>query len=95
MTVRRAHDGIIWLVDDCPAEDADLLLQYLLEQDEAPVDWSLCRNAHTAVIQVLLAAGRLPAGAPKGTFLREMICPALGRVQAASSDFAGRRGDAK
>lgn len=80
MTVRRTDDGTIWLVDDCPAEDADLLLQCLVEHAEAPVDWSRCRNAHTAVIQVLLAARRLPAGAPNGTFLREMICPAFGRV---------------
>jgi hypothetical protein len=94
MTVRRADDGTIWLVDDCPAEDADLLLQYLLERDEAPMDWSLCRNVHTAIIQVLLAAGRLPAGVPEGTFLREMICPALDRVQTASSGFSGRQGDA-
>jgi hypothetical protein len=95
MTVRRADDGTIWLVDDCPAEDADLLLQFLLEEDEAPMDWSLCRNAHTAIIQVLLAAGRVPAGIPRGTFLLEMICPALGRARAASSDCSGRQGDAK
>jgi hypothetical protein len=81
MTIRRADDGTIWLEDDCPAEDADLLLQYLLERAETPMDWSLCRNVHTAVVQVLLAAHRLPAGVPKGTFLKEMICPALGRAR--------------
>ena len=95
MTVRRGDDGTIWLADDCPAEDADLLLQYLLEDTEAPIDWSLCRTAHTAVVQVLLAAGRLPSGSPKGTFLREMIVPVLGRAQAASSGFPEGRRDAK
>lgn len=95
MTVRRSDDGSIWLVEDCPAEDADLLLQYLTENPEAAMDWSLCRAAHTAVIQVLLAAGRLPAGAPKGTFLRELIGPAIERSRPASSGFAERQGDAK
>jgi hypothetical protein len=95
MTVRRSADGTIWLVDDCPAEDADLLLQYLSEQVEAPMDWSLCRNAHTAVIQVLLVAGRPPGGVPNGTFLREFIRPGLERALAASSGFAERQGDAK
>lgn len=95
MTVRLAEDGTIWLVDDCPAGDADLLLQHLLERSEAPMDWSLCRNAHTAVIQVLLAARRLPAGMPKGTFLRELIGPALERAKIASSGFSEPQGDAK
>jgi hypothetical protein len=95
MTVRRADDGTIWLVDDCPAGDAEMLLQHLLEGLEAPIDWSLCRTAHTAVIQVLLAAGRSPVGAPKGTFLSELIGPALKRFRPASSGFAERQGDAK
>jgi hypothetical protein len=95
MTVRRDDDGTIWLIDDCPAEDADLLLQYLLERTQVPMDWSLCRAAHMAVIQVLLAAGRLPAGAPKGTFLKDIIGPALRRAQTASSGFAELHGDAK
>jgi hypothetical protein len=95
MTIRRADDGTIWLVDDCPAEEADMLLQYLLDHVETPIDWSLCHNAHTAVVQVLLAAGRLPAGAPKGTFLREQVGPALERARTASSGFPEPQGDAK
>ena len=95
MTVRRADDGTVWLLDDCPAEDADLLLQYLLEPGDTAVDWSLCRNAHTAVVQVLLAAGRPPTGTPQGTFLRELIVPALGRPRTPSSGFPERQGDAK
>jgi hypothetical protein len=95
MTIRRADDGTIWLVDDCPAEEADMLLQCLLGDVETPIDWSLCHNAHTAVIQVLLAARRLPAGTPKGTFLRELVRPALERARTASSGFPERQGDAK
>jgi hypothetical protein len=95
MTIQRADDGTIWLVDDCPAEDADLLLQYLLERQAAPMDWSLCRQAHTAVVQVLLATGRRPEGDPKGAFLKEMIGPALGRPGTGGSGFPGRQRDAK
>jgi hypothetical protein len=90
VTVRRDDDGTVWLVDDCLAEDADLLLQHLLDRAEAPIDWSLCRSAHTAVVQVLLAARRLPVGEPKGSFLKEVIGPALSRAGTASSGFSGR-----
>jgi hypothetical protein len=95
MTIRRADDGTIWLVDECPAEDADLLLQYLLERQAAPMDWSLCLQAHTAVVQVLVANGRCPAGTPKGIFLKDVIGPALGGPRTASSGFRGLQGDAK
>jgi hypothetical protein len=95
MTVELAQDGTIGLIDDCPAEDADLLLQKLLGDQDAGIDWGSCTGGHTSIIQVLLAAGRVPTGAPKGSFLRDIIGPALDRAQAASSSFPGRKGDAK
>jgi hypothetical protein len=95
MTVRLAENGTICLIDDCPAEDADLLLQYVLARSDTPIDWSLCRSAHTSVIQVFLSTGRLPVGTPNGTFLKELIGPALERARTASSGFPERQGDAK
>lgn len=80
MSVRLAEDGTIWLVGDCSAEDADPLLQYLLGQAEAAIDWSACDAAHAAVIQVVLASGRKPIGQPRGTFLKTQISPAFNRL---------------
>jgi hypothetical protein len=96
MTVRVAQDGTVWLVDDCLAEEADQLLQHLLRGEEVSIDWSLCSHAHTSVIQVLLAGGRVPTGTPKDVFLGALIGPALARAhQAAKSAFPGRQGGAK
>ncbi len=95
MTVQLAESGTIVLIDNCLAEEADLLLQQLLERPDAPIDWESCTGAHTSIIQVLLAAGRVPTGTPKEGFLQMMIGPALDRAQRASSAFPGRQGDAK
>jgi hypothetical protein len=80
MTVQLAQDGTILLIGDCSAEDADLLLQHLLKQPSCPVDWAACTSAHTAVVQVLLCAARVPGGVPKFTFLNDFIGPALDRA---------------
>lgn len=79
MTVRLDDDGTIHLVNDCPAEDAENLLQFLLAHPDSPIDWNLCRTAHTSVIQVLLAGARAPAGSPEDAFLGNLIGSALAR----------------
>src|SRR4051812_9927216 len=82
MTVQLADDGTILLVGHCPAEDADVLLQLKLATPGAAVDWRACRSAHTAVIQVLLAAGCEPVGPSPSEFLERMMAPALARSRA-------------
>jgi hypothetical protein len=81
MTVRVADDGMILLIGDCAAEDADLLLSHLLASPEAMVNWGSCHSAHTSVIQVLLASRREPIGPPQGKFLETMIGPAFDRAR--------------
>jgi hypothetical protein len=95
MTVHLGEGGEVFLVGDCPVEDADILLQKLLEHPDVALNWSRCTSAHTAVIQVLLAAGRVPAGVPMNAFLQAMVGPALGRARNASSAFPDGPGDAK
>jgi uncharacterized protein YggT (Ycf19 family) len=46
------------------------------------VDWHLCVQAHTAVIQVLLASRTIPRGTPAGEFLKARIDPLLKPLQA-------------
>ena len=79
MTIRLAAHGTVELTGTCPVEDAELLLQQLLANPGAAVDWSNCESAHAAVIQVLLVAGVIPLGTPAGLFLREKIAPLPGR----------------
>lgn len=62
MTVRRADNGTIHLEGTCPVEDAEPLLQMLLSTPSVPLDWTKCEKPHTAVVQIVLAAGTVPVG---------------------------------
>jgi hypothetical protein len=75
----RVRDQVIELAGDCPNEDAETLLMHLLADPLARVDWSACERAHTAVLQVLLAAQRPIDGSPQGTFLSQWIEPLVGK----------------
>jgi hypothetical protein len=79
MTVRLAVDGTIELEGACPSEDAEPLLRLLLASPGATVDWQFCKEAHTAVVQVLAVAQPRLRGPPRGDFLREVVAPALTR----------------
>ncbi len=79
MSVERVDDTTIRLHGACPIEDAEPLLQCLLATPRAVVDWSGCDAAHTAVIQILLAARPMLRGPPRGAFLRDAVAPLLGR----------------
>lgn len=77
MTVELQAQGTIVLAGRCPSEDAEVLLQHLLACPLATVDWSACESAHTAVIQVLLAAKPKLLGPPKNAFLAQSVEPLL------------------
>ena len=78
MSVTRTEDGRILLEGVCPIEEAEALLRYLSEVPGAIVDWSGCDYAHTAVIQVLLAARPPIAGRPADPFLDKHIVSWIG-----------------
>lgn len=75
MTVRAAHDGTIFLEGRCPVEDAETLVRLLSLAPSATIDWRDCDHAHTAVIQVLMAARPTMLGPPRGIQLRHWIEP--------------------
>lgn len=77
MTVDVTADGAVWLRGDCPIEDAEVLLGRLAADPEAVVDWTGCQRAHTAVVQVLMAARPAMTGLPAGAFLRCHVAPLL------------------
>lgn len=64
MTVLLSVEGTIVLEGSCPSEDAEVLLQHLAGTPDATVDLRRCESAHTAVVQVLLAARPRVQGPP-------------------------------
>jgi hypothetical protein len=77
MTVRIAEGGAVELTGDCPSSDAETLLRYLAASPSVIVDWRGCERAHTAVVQVLIAARRSPIGPPANAFLANWVEPLL------------------
>lgn len=81
MTVRLAEAELIVLEDECPSEEAEMLLQRLLAAPEAVVDLQRCESLHAAVIQVLLAAKPTlqlpPTDTAVGSWLRSVLSPPI------------------
>jgi hypothetical protein len=75
MTVRIAPDGSVVLQGICGSEDAEALLQQLLANPVTNVDWRACETAHTAVVQVLMAARPILVGPPLSVQLRNWVQP--------------------
>jgi hypothetical protein len=76
MSVRLAN-GVIILEGDCPVDEAESLLELLLANPGASVDWSACGRLHTAVVQVLLVTRPPMEGEPGTPFLRQWIDPII------------------
>jgi hypothetical protein len=74
MTVRLS-DRVIVLEGDCPVDEAEALLDLLLANPNAPVDWTACGQLHSSLVQVLLAARPAILGVPENPFLRTWIVP--------------------
>jgi hypothetical protein len=73
------HDpSTIRLIGACPVDDAETLLQLLLANPAAEIDWRGCESAHAAVIQVLLVAKRPLRGPPAGSLLNRLTGLAIG-----------------
>jgi hypothetical protein len=78
MTVIKSAENLLLLDGACPSDEAELLLRYLTENPQATVDLRGCEAAHTAVVQVLLAAKPKVLGPPaRDTPLRHWVYPAL------------------
>jgi hypothetical protein len=76
MTIHMSGTSIE-LEGSCASEDAEILLQHLLASPTASVDWRACESAHTAVIQVLMAAKPKLLGPPAGRALKDWVEPVL------------------
>jgi hypothetical protein len=73
VTVRRTEDGRVVLEGTCPVEDAEPLLELLQQSPAAVIDWTGCTRLHTAVVQVVLAAGAEAVGPCGDAWVRDWI----------------------
>jgi hypothetical protein len=71
------EDGVIWLTDTCAIEEAETLAGLIAQHPHALVDVSLCRLAHTAVLQVLLGFAPRVRGDFNDPFLTLWVRPGL------------------
>ena len=77
MTIKVSMDGTIELTGICSSDEGEILLQNLLETPNMIVDWRGCEAAHTAVIQVLMAARPKLLGPPAAVGLDKWVQPVL------------------
>lgn len=75
----RLEQGVIRLEGRCRIEEAETLLGLLLEDAARPVDLTACGALHSAVVQILLAAGPVITGRPNDPFLCAHVLPLLER----------------
>jgi hypothetical protein len=79
MAIRLSAEGTIELEGSCQSDEAELLLQHLLSAPGTKVDLRACERAHTAVIQVLMAAKPGLLGPPAAEELEKWVYPALAK----------------
>jgi hypothetical protein len=77
VTVRRDDNGVIVLEGVCPVEDAEPLLQMLQAMPTADIDWQACNQLHTAVLQLVVASGRIPIGPCGDAWVAQWLAPKL------------------
>ena len=95
MTVVLHDANTIRLIGACPAEDGETLLQQLLANPMAQVDWRGCESAHAAVIQVLLVSGQSTPGTSCRPVPAEVYRPCSCPFESPSLTFPLRAKDAK
>jgi hypothetical protein len=77
MTVRLVDNATVALEGVCPIDDAERLLQHLVDYPDATVDWRECDDAHTAVVQVLIMSRAKVMGPPRNNFLTMFVNPLI------------------
>ena len=62
----------------CTVEEAERLLEWLVEHPGGKVNLKDCEHLHTAVLQVLMATRPRVSAEPQDPFLRDVVASALG-----------------
>jgi hypothetical protein len=77
LTIRRSDEGMVVLDGVCAVEDAEPLLQMLQATPGTAIDWTQCRQLHTAVFQVIMASGNVPVRPCGDVWIQQWLAPKL------------------
>jgi hypothetical protein len=69
----RVNEQTIHLEGRCRLEDAEVLLNALLQVPQGPIDVSAAETVHTALIQLIIASGRKIEGSWRNSFLGKFV----------------------
>jgi hypothetical protein len=69
----RVNEQTIYLEGPCRLEDAEALLNALLQVPHGPIDVSAAETLHTALIQLIIASGRGVEGRWRNSFLHKFV----------------------
>ena len=86
MSVRLAG-AVIHLEGRCLVEDAEALLLALQDAPAAAIEIGGATRIHLAVVQVLLAAGRVVTGAPGDAVISNHLLQSLTQISAPARDL--------
>ena len=81
MSFEVTDDGVR-LAEGCGFDDAEPLLNHLLDHEGTPVDLRAATSMHSAVVQVLLACQPPIAAPPENETLRNWLIPSLEEARA-------------
>ncbi len=76
MTI-ELHQDTISLISACPAQDAETLVELLIQQRSRSVDASACTSLHSAVLQALIAFRPKLQSVPDDGAIRLLFSQAL------------------
>jgi hypothetical protein len=79
MSLRQEGD-VIHFEGHCRVEDAETLVALLQTSEDVRLDVTACESLHAAVVQTILAFGRIVVGQPADGFIASLLAPALARA---------------
>ena len=74
----RLSKRVAYLQKECGSDEAEPLLEWLLDHPAGKVNLKTCRGLHTAVLQVLLAAAPAVTVKPQDGDFARWLPPPLG-----------------
>jgi hypothetical protein len=69
----ESNDQTLILAGVCTVEEAEAVLEWILEHPGGELDLSQAEHIHTAILQVLLAAGKSRVRPPQDPFLERVV----------------------
>lgn len=69
----ESNDQILILTGVCTVEEAEAVLEWIIEHPGGELDLTQAEHIHTAILQVLLAAAKSRVRPPQDSFLGRVV----------------------